>query len=546
MKRLLSAGIAVATAACVLSACSTSHTTSSSATDTVRLTTGPTQSFQKGWNPFAPAPNAGVSFFYEPLVRVDPQHTTPQKWLADSWAFSDGGKTLTFHLHSGVKWSDGKAFTANDVKFSLDVPLKHPELNVTGAQYTSVDAPDASTVVVHYPKPAFTDLSAFGRRDVYPEHIWATQNVKTFTNPNPVGTGPVSLDSFSPQQITLKIRADYWNGAFPHVKKVAIVAAQESSTRSLLLKNQLDWSTMSWQGAQQNFVAPDSAHHQYQVYALMGSEGVLFNTQRGPTSDVHVRQALTKALKVDDILKVMGTEQPPVNPSGLNNTLGRTWIPSDLAGKVLQQDVTGARSELASGGWSVRNGRLTKAGKSYPLTLNVYQPYANWVDMGAALKDQWKTALGLDVTVNDMPDATFVQKEPVGDFDMETAFTPPSGDGSIYGALAAFSGDNAKPLGKPATADFGRFNDPAYTTLIKQMAAVDPADTAKLAQLTGPALDILAQQAPYIPIGASASFADITTAHWSGWPTPDGAQYTPYTSAGPDTTLTLQHLRPTS
>ncbi|WP_406447760.1 ABC transporter substrate-binding protein [Streptomyces sp. NBC_00876] len=548
MKRSTAAAVAALATAGLLTGCSTAKSDGSGdrAASTVRLTTHPTQSFQAGWNPFAAQPNAGVSFFYEPLIRADAQNPTPQPWLSDSWTFSDGGKTLTFRMHSGVKWSDGRPLTAKDVKYSLEVPLKNKELNITGAPYTSVDAPDDTTVVVHYPKVGYSDLYAFKNRNIYPEHIWSGKNLKTYQNLKPVGSGPVTLNSFSPQQITLKIRKDYWNGTFPAVKKVAIVAAQESSIRSLLLKDKLDWSTMSWQGADKNYVAQDPEHHKYQVYPLLGSEGVLFNTKKGPTADVHVRQALTKAVDVGKVLQVMGTEQPAVNPSGLNNKVGAAWLPADLAGKTLKQDAAAARAELAVGGWTVRNGKLTKDGKSHPLTLNVFQPYANWVDMGTALKDQWKTALGLDVIVTNMPESAFYQKEPTGDFSMETAFTPPSADGSIFGVLSTLGSDYYTPLGKGAVNNFGRFNDSDYNAQLKKMAAVDPTDTARLKELAGPALRILAKQAPFLPIGASASFVDINSSHFTGWPTPESATYTPSTTVGPDTTLTLQKLRPAS
>ncbi|MFF4762557.1 hypothetical protein [Streptomyces sp. NPDC001292] len=79
-----------------------------------------------------------------------------------------------------------------------------------------------------------------------------------------------------------------------------------------------------------------------------------------------------------------------------------------------------------------------------------------------------------------------------------------------------------------------------------KMATVDPADTGRLKQLAGPALKILARRAPFLPIGGAASFVDINSSHFTGWPTPETAKYAPHTSAGPDTTLTLQHLRPAS
>jgi peptide/nickel transport system substrate-binding protein len=65
---------------------------------------------------------------------------------------------------------------------------------------------------------------------------------------------------------------------------------------------------------------------------------------------------------VAKVLKVMGTGQPAVNPSGLNNKVGVSWLPAVLADKTLKQDSAGARAELAAGGWSVQNGRLSKDG----------------------------------------------------------------------------------------------------------------------------------------------------------------------------------------
>ncbi|WP_371796837.1 ABC transporter substrate-binding protein [Streptomyces sp. NBC_01718] len=539
------AGIAALSVVMLSGACSTESKAPGKTVDTLKLTVGPIQSFQRNWNPFAAVPDPTVYFFYEPLLNMSSRQSAPAPWLAKSWKFSDGGKTLTFKLQSGVKWSDGKPFTADDVKYSLEIPLKNPQLNLSVPKYSAVEAPDATTVVVRYPEVAYTDLTGFSGRKMYPRHIWSDKNLKTYTNPQPVGTGPVEVGTFSPQQIQLRTRADYWNGAIPHVKKIDIVAAQEESARRLLLKKQLDWATMSWQGAKKDFVGVDPEHNHYMVYPLLGSEGVMFNTKKGPTTDVHLRRALTLAIDTKKVLAVMGTDQPQVNPAGLSDPIARDWLPASIAGKITQQDAAAAKSELAAGGWTVKNGKLTKAGKTHPLSLDVYQPYTNWVSMGAALRDQWKAVLGIDVTVNNLPDATFNQREPVGDFTMMTEFLT-GGNGDPYKTLSPFSSSDYKPLGDNAAANFGRFDNATYNKLVKQIAVTDPVDTQKRNKLVGQALEILVDEAPFLPVAASASFTDVNSTHWSGWPTPDNAKYTPVTyPAGPDTTLTLQHLVPT-
>jgi len=54
---------------------------------------------------------------YEPPVRWKPDYTGYEPGLAKDWAWSDDGKTITFHFREGVKWSDGEPFTMADMKF---------------------------------------------------------------------------------------------------------------------------------------------------------------------------------------------------------------------------------------------------------------------------------------------------------------------------------------------------------------------------------------------------------------------------------------------
>src|SRR4029453_3703234 len=71
---------------------------------------------------FAPA--------YNCLLRTSPYDPTGQEImpeLADTWEVSDGGKTLTFHLHKGVKWHDGAPFSSADVKYTIERIMNPPQ-----------------------------------------------------------------------------------------------------------------------------------------------------------------------------------------------------------------------------------------------------------------------------------------------------------------------------------------------------------------------------------------------------------------------------------
>ena len=72
---------------------------------------------------------AAVAPAYNCLIRTSPYDPTGQEImpeLADAWEVSDGGKTLTFHLHKGVKWHDGAPFSSADVKYTIERIMPPP------------------------------------------------------------------------------------------------------------------------------------------------------------------------------------------------------------------------------------------------------------------------------------------------------------------------------------------------------------------------------------------------------------------------------------
>ena len=82
------------------------------------------------FNPLAPNPRQGFFFIYEPLAvfnAVDGGKAT--WWLATDGKYSDDLKTYTITLRKDVKWSDGEAFNAGDVAFTLDLIKKYPALD---------------------------------------------------------------------------------------------------------------------------------------------------------------------------------------------------------------------------------------------------------------------------------------------------------------------------------------------------------------------------------------------------------------------------------
>src|SRR4051812_39444229 len=96
--------------------------------------------FVKNFNPYTATGLPSGSFvqgaMYEPLIVTGEGGLKPVPWLARSWKWSNGNKTLTLSLAHGVKWSDGKPLTSADVVYSLLAGKQDPvmdRIGITGA-----------------------------------------------------------------------------------------------------------------------------------------------------------------------------------------------------------------------------------------------------------------------------------------------------------------------------------------------------------------------------------------------------------------------------
>src|SRR5712692_11675826 len=146
---------------------------------------------------------AAVAPAYNCLIRTspyDPKALDIIPELAKTWEISDGGKTLTFHLHHGVQWHDGTPFSSADVQYTIERIMHPPKGMVSprgpvfAALIERVEAPDPHTVVV-YGKGAsglLLPLFANGWNVIIPKHIAEKDPVNALKT-TVIGTGPFRL-----------------------------------------------------------------------------------------------------------------------------------------------------------------------------------------------------------------------------------------------------------------------------------------------------------------------------------------------------------------
>ena len=135
-------------------------------------------------------------------------------WLATSYAWSNDNKTLTFTIRPGVKWSDGKPFSAADVVYTFNLLKKYPALDVDAvwSVLSSVTQKGTNQVVFNFAAPAVPYFYyVAGQTPIVPEHIWSSiKNPVTDAISNPIGTGGYVMSHCTPQNIQWTANPNYW------------------------------------------------------------------------------------------------------------------------------------------------------------------------------------------------------------------------------------------------------------------------------------------------------------------------------------------------
>ncbi|MYS86921.1 ABC transporter substrate-binding protein [Embleya scabrispora] len=228
---------------------------------------------------------ARVTAVFDSLVAIGPD-LNPRPMLALSWTPDDTAATWTFRLRPGVRWHDGKPFTAEDVIYSLNWmsdPSNQLSAAVTNVDLPRLAAPDPETVIVRLHRP---DL-------LFPQAIAATWIVQSGATDfsRPVGTGPFVFDSLMPGQVSVCRRnPDYWDTGKPYVDSLVIQSISDDNARvNALLGGQID---MVAQIPYAQAKAYDGAGLRLLDSPGITAQGFYMAVDHKPFDDARVRQAM--------------------------------------------------------------------------------------------------------------------------------------------------------------------------------------------------------------------------------------------------------------
>jgi peptide/nickel transport system substrate-binding protein len=170
------------------------------------------------------------------IAQNSPATIVPE--LATSWNWSADGTALTVKLREGVRWHDGKPFTARDVVCTLDLlsgqAKEKLRLNYRGSWWVNIKGATAdnehqATIHLKRPQPALLAMLASGETPMYPCHV-----PPSVMRQAPIGTGPFRFVEYKPNQgIKVARNPDYWKPGRPYLDGIEYTIIPNRSTAML-------------------------------------------------------------------------------------------------------------------------------------------------------------------------------------------------------------------------------------------------------------------------------------------------------------------------
>ncbi len=479
----------------------------------------------------------------EPLASWGPDGKPLANGLASEIpTVSNGGvkadlTEVTWKLRTGVKWSDGTPFTAEDVAFTFALTKDKAAATSTNGATTgvkSVVAKDANTVVITYdaPTPNSYQWGMAGQSLIL-------HNVK------PIGTGPYKVVDFkSGDVVTYAMNENYRDPNKPYFKTVTFKGGGDapSSARAVFQTGDVDYAwNLQVEASVLKPMADTSTKGQMLLAFGSSSERLVINfsnpspslgDQRSEPTTKHpyfngadgkiVRQALAMATDRKTVAtQIYGDAGKP----GCNIVTGVAEYESKNTTEFCNKfDTAGAAKLLDDAGWKLGTDNIRAKGgvkleMTYQTTVNAVRQKTQDIN-----KKNWEAA-GFKVNLKSVPaDVFFTNTSPDGanhffaDVEM---FTNNSESTDMTNYLTDYTtAQIAQKSNNWNAGNYGRYSNPEFDTLIEQLRK--EADPAKRAALFIKANDILILDVVIIPIvsrtqvtsGISKTLKNVVPTGW--------------------------------
>ncbi|MEP4978409.1 ABC transporter substrate-binding protein [Ascidiaceihabitans sp.] len=377
-----------------------------------------------------------TQIFASPL-RYD-ENWEPQPYLAESWTVAEDGMSVTLNLVQNATFHDGKPVTSEDVAFSIMTTKENHPFKSMFAPVSTIDTPDAHTVVINLDKPHPALLLALSPAlaPVLPKHIYGDgQDAKSHpANSAPVGSGPFMLEEFTPgEAVIMKKNPNFFIDGRPKLDEIIIRIIKDPSALLIAMENGDADMYPFMAGSQEikRLEKVDALSITTDGYAAVGPINWLaFNTASPKLSDVRVRQAISYAVDRDFITKALhrGVSTAQRGPIIESSPYFDETIPS------YDVDLDKAKALMAEAGF----------GDGMELTIDyIPGPKEQQQSIAEYMKSQLKK-IGIALTVRAAPDfPTWAGRVGGHDFELSMDIVFNWGD-PVIGVHRSYLSDNIK------------------------------------------------------------------------------------------------------
>jgi peptide/nickel transport system substrate-binding protein len=347
--------------------------------------------------------------------------------LAKSWKGSDDGLTWTYKLREGLKWSDGKPLTSEDIVWNINTARKEEWLNHSAVvQNLTASAPDPTTVVIKtsVPDPKLPTMDIY----ILPKHIWGKMTPAErdkYPGEDGVGSGPFVLDEFKKGQFArFRANPNYWGGK-PAVDFVVLRKFNNPDAMVAALKTgELDaaWdipgAAFNELKKDENLVTNEGYQGGFAEVAINGGDGL--KDPHPALLDKQVRVAMAHAIDkealVNRVLAGVGKPAHTIVPSP-----DPAWLPELTEDQIYEFDLDKARQILDDAGYvdSDDDGVREMPDGGRPLNFRYFARSDG--ETGSEIAEfitGWLDEIGIATTVKVVDDSQLTNIIGKGDYDM--------------------------------------------------------------------------------------------------------------------------------
>ncbi|WP_198533638.1 ABC transporter substrate-binding protein [Salinivibrio sp. MA607] len=487
----------------------------------------------------------GVMF--EPLMVFNNMTGETDFRLAKSYSYSDDLKTITLQLRDDLKWSDGTDLTAEDVVFSFMLTKEAPAFDQkgiwSGGNLQSIVATDSTTVSFELKESDSTFVWNLERYHIVPKHIWGeVEDFTTFTNPDPVGSGPMTEVSYlKSQQMELCRNPHYYIENKPYLDCINFRSYNDNSQiQPALIKGEIDWGSNFIASVESTFVKANEENHHY-WYPANDAIHLYVNTKKPPFDDVKVRQALSMALDREAIVDIAAYGYPTANyNTGGIAELYKNHIDKDVNkdyGFLTEYNPDKAKSLLDESGIIDRDGdgyRDNKDGSEISFDIEVVNGWTDWIQV-VQMVTEYYDEIGIQANIKTVDWAVYDKNLKDGNYSMAINWSMVAAN-----PIMAFQEYYATSrIGKTWHAGHG-VHSKKIDKLIESFGQTG--DKKEQKEIISKLQEFTAKKLPFIPLFSNPTWFQYSTERIVGWPNEENPYVQPVWYDGGKRVIIINNL----